>query len=222
MSSEQNKKSKVLEEAAVKTAATEEPKEVTVESVTLDELKKHLLFQKKISQSKDDVHRLAEDIISVIEYINRLNEFDATCFSESIPLADVKIHSAFADFIRPRTVRYINSDRTNKDLLMRSEKSDTNMSYAFVMGVWKRFNGLGKKAADDDLVSLATVRIDKSFEDVRLKAYYPNSSTQVRDENNDFYPIPLSLDANALFDEGYLNVEVIVMIRRYFANKIFY
>lgn len=212
MNSEQNKKLKETK--------------VAVESVTLEELGNHLFFQKKISQQKDDVQKLAKDIISVIDYINSLNEFSATCFSEAIPLEEVKIHSAFADFIRPRTVRYINSDRTNKDLIERSKKPEMpegeDMSYAFVMGVWKRFNGLGKKAADDELVSLTTVRNDKSFEDVRLKAYYPDSSTQVRDENHDFYPIPLSLDANALFDDGYLNVEVLVMIRRYFANKIFY
>lgn len=137
--------------------------------------------QKKISRVDEGISGLK----TIFNYINFWNSYtpDVTTI-ENRDVEDILIPEEFKDFIIPNSVRYEAGDRVYSDLLVRPEfqcvDKDDKFDYDYneYLDACHAFRGLFKRDFNSGYVSLASLRVDKSFENVRAVSgiYDPNSS----------------------------------------------
>lgn len=213
-------------------------------------LKEKLKAQKKISKINPD---LCFDRLSYyLTYFNSLEEDTFIVFGH--PISDIKIPSELKDFILPNSVRYDSGDRRCIDLLIRPafapfyhkyewketviENGKTvevdrvkevkytldDLNYNDWINLISMVRGAMKRSADEDMVSLDSLRINKSFEEVRPIASYHNgmidkdakyktdthyfSTLQkfsVNYTGNPFVPVPLKNVGYNMFNTSYFN-----------------
>lgn len=184
-----------------------------------EQMYKSIEAQKKISKAIDqsEFYRLIDFIV----LFNSLSENIRFLWYQS--LDDIPVLDEFKDFIFPNSVRYEGGNRMFKDILIRTQAPfDSNVDrFNEYLNLLSKLRGTFKKDISSGYVSLSSLRVDRSFEQVRSIAAFPVSdSFQVRYESSSFIPIYLS-QGQEMFTSVYLNANESDVIDDYLAKIIF-
>jgi hypothetical protein len=177
--------------------------------------------QKKISRKPEEVEKVVRRIFDYIKYINGLPE-DTTIVLDH-QLSDWPILNEFRDFIMPNTVRYEAGNRLFSDVLIHSEPYGgdvSQLSYSEYVDLLSEFRNFFKKDASDGKVMLDTLRVDKSFEDVRAVGACCWHKMYCHYNGDAFIPVPLKC-LNVLVRNTYLNASDVEVVSDYLSRLFF-
>lgn len=169
----------------------------------------------KVIDHDKSISEVDEKVEKIFEYINFFNSLpEDTTIIDCHPIEDWKILNEFKDFIIPNSIRYESGNRTYVDLLCRSS-SDLKPSFNDYSDLISRFRNFFKKDANDQFVTLASLRINRSFEEVRQLL---SISGRVRYMDNPYIPIEVNNEIVCLFSDYYFNSDVEQIVQHYVAN----
>lgn len=167
-----------------------------IRETTIAAINEKAISQKKISKYVEGL----STVMLLINYVNSLDEF-ATEIWDGHTLEDVYIPKELGDFVLPASVRYDANDRRTKDLLVRPNVFDLNISYMEYVNACDRFRNNFKKDASSDMVSFASLRKHVNLNDVIDRI---SINDKVSYFNGSYVPIDV-IDISALFEGRYFN-----------------
>lgn len=149
---------------------------------------------KKITVSRNDVVDELQIIFDMIDYVNSRKENVNIILNRT--LDDFVVPEEFKAFIRPNSVRYDSGDRRCLNLLPDVEFNDEDApTYNAYLNAIARYRGFYKKASNDGLVTLSSLRIDRSFEEVRsIMSVELDDTGMVHYDGTPFIPLRLTTD----------------------------
>lgn len=169
-------------------------------------------FDKDKKVIYDEVRDKVSLLFSYIQFFNSLPE--DTVIIDGHPIEDWKILNEFKDFLVPNSVRYESGNRTYVDLLIR-ETYEFTPNFNEYSDLISRFRNFFKKDANDQFVSLASIRINRSFEEVR---HLITLHDMVRYMDNPYIPIQVLNGVECLFSNFYFNSDIEQVVQHYVAN----
>jgi hypothetical protein len=180
--------------------------------------------QRRISLTKHNCSETVRDIFKYISYFNSMEEDQMLI--DGRPISEWKILNEFVSFIYPNSIRYESGNRFYSDLLVR-EKTNFKPKYVEYHNLITRFRGFYKKDALSDVVPLQSLKVDKSFEEVR--AYASVLSTADGDDKKDlvryvdkpFIPIPIKGFINLVDKDIYFNSDKDTVIEDFIVDIYF-
>jgi hypothetical protein len=181
---------------------------------------KRALNQRRISVKDEDVKNLVHTIFCYIHYFNSLAE--DTRMIDSREISEWPILNEFKDFIMPNSVRYESGNRQFADVLVRNTEPIEGFkpNYTNYLDTLSRFRGIFKKDASDNRVMLDSLRVDRSFEEIRSIAGNAVKLNKVHYINDPFVPVPVNCMA-VLTHDYYWNAEAIAVVSDYISKLFF-
>lgn len=181
------------------------------------------LAQKKTSRKSNEVEDVVRKIFGYIKYFN--GQPENTTMISGHELSNWPILNEFKDFIMPNTVRYEAGNRLFNDVLVHSEliKDDPEnpkFSYSEYVNLLSEFRNFFKKDATDGKVMLDTLRVDKSFEDVRAVGARYGEEVLCHYVGDAFIPVPLKC-LDVFVKDAYLNASDVEVVSDYLARLFF-
>lgn len=183
---------------------------------------------KKVRRTRDEIAKLVDQILKYIDYFNSIEEFDSYVFDYQ-DMNNVMIPNEFADFIIPRSVKFVPGLRQSTDVLVRAERPK---KIDFTLSKWVdlcvEWRSLFKKDFRSDVVTLASLKVDKSIADVLPKACFEGEdetgqiSTWARYETSPYVPIMLDTWLMSLYRADYYNADKEQILRDYLSTVMYY
>lgn len=182
------------------------------------EVAKDLIIEKvkanaRIKVDATDVESKISKLFLYIEHFNSLPE--DTSIIEGHQLEEWKILNEFKDFVLPNSIRYESGSRTYTDLLGKREKNGFKPSLNEYNDLIARFRNYFKKDTNDNFVSLASLKINRSFEEVRQII---SVGDDVRYMDNPYIPLPVNDGVRCLFSKFYFNSTIEQVVDDYVAK----
>lgn len=176
--------------------------------------------QKRISKWGKDEENLILEIFNYIWYFNSLDENISDILNHHI--SEWPILNEFKDFIMPNSVRYESGNKAFNDVLIHQKVhvDESRLSFNRYLDLLSIFRGFFKKDANSDYVGLDTLRVDKSFEDVRVIGSCCWRDLHCRYVAQPYIPIPLKC-LNVLVKDFYWNAKDVDVVNDYIANLTF-
>jgi hypothetical protein len=154
----------------------------------------------RIRVQDKDVPSNVNMIFNYIRYFNSLPE-DTTMINGH-SLSEWKILNEFKDFILPNSVRYESGNRTYIDLMVRDDFKLELPNLNHYNDLLSKFRNFFKKDTNENYVDLASLRINRSFEEVR---HLISAKGAVRYMDNPYIPIAVNDGVRCLFSSHYFN-----------------
>lgn len=182
---------------------------------------------KSVSLSeKDYIKFILEKIFEMIDEINSTPEFTTILWNK--PISEIMVPKEFESFILPESVRLDPSDLRTNNLLeqLGSISSNDINSYMRWIDYCLIFRSFFKKDCSENMVSLSSLRVPKSFADVLPIATFSNSKNDdnqnaensLRSLDEPFIPIRLKHEIRDLFRSDYFNSNVYQQVSDFMAK----
>lgn len=134
-----------------------------------DDVTSRVIASKKIKVEAKQVKPVVSALIDYFHYFNTFKENTHTILDR--PISEIVVPAEFKDLLLPNAVRYDCGDRRNVDILVRHDTiEDTSKTYNDYINLIGQYRGFFKRAWNEDLVTLDSLRVDRSFEEVRSRA----------------------------------------------------
>lgn len=177
----------------------------------------------KLDQQKQ-IEPVVDKIVKYLKYFNTIGEFDTKIF-DLREFSEVNIPNEFKDFITPKCVKYVPGSRQSYDLLVRDDIDPEAelLSLPDWIDTYIEWRGFFKKDGTSDLTTLATLKVERSFNDVLPESYFvdDDGNSFLRYENTPYVPIRLEPAAASLFRADYFNSDVTTIVRDYLTAVTF-
>lgn len=152
-----------------------------------------------------------------IYYFGSITEFQTRILGKDFD--EIFILEEFAPFIPPLTVRYVPSLYWATDLLKRCSVDDSSLEYEEFVRLQNHIRRWFKKDAQSGLVSLASIKVHKSLNDVLPLVVYKG---KVSYDDKAFVPLEIYDAAMGnLFEADYFNAKADKVLRQFIAEMKF-
>lgn len=187
-----------------------------------DEMELYCAASASIRIVNDEHKNYIGTILKYIEYFNSIGEFETRVLDRN--LDEIVILNEFKDLIIPRSVRYNPSDLRTKDLIKRVNKPNgySKLNYSEFILAQVNFRRLFKKDINSNVTTLATIKVNKSLNEVMPYVCKLSSSSNggvkeylVRYDSAPFIPLFINGSVLDVFEENYWNASIKDTIRNY-------
>lgn len=158
---------------------------------------------------KMHVKGITQTIFHHIMYFNSLEE--DTMNIDNRPIESWIVLNEFKDFVLPNSIRFENGNRLFEDLLSRAS-SDFIPNYNDYHDALKEFRNWYKKDANDNIVKLSDLRVNKSLSEVW--PIIADANGKVRYLDNSFVPIIIN-QLNVGQKDYYYNNDISIILDDY-------